>query len=703
MLCKFCEGFRRTVDLSEAQEVQLHDSFDALRANSEARCHLCRMIHTDLHNQHESEKIEGSSLVIAKVVPYKGFIVSFREQSTMGTGDGVGKPNMADVKVIVEQLSVPRRIETTFQELQDVEDSHTGSASACRAALTWLAECTDGHPVCDTPNALDASLPNRIIDVGDYNDSEEPRLVENKGNMTGGYVALSHCWGGSSHIRTTVANLPHHKSEIKLATLPKTFFDAVHATRELRIRYLWIDSLCIVQDDPADWEKEAALMGKYYSNSLITISAAHGRNSEAGIFHQRDYLSTRPCQMSLRYNGNWRLAYAYARDTSFQISKSSMSGLKEPLPLYSRAWVLQEQVLPPRTLTYTTRGVYWRCQAMRFDERAPLAMSISDLLRDKPSNLGTFKGDPREIESTIAELQRNWIFHNHNAHFTQASKAPKPFHRNGCGGDHFIQDWGRLVHDYTSRGMTRQSDKLVAIAGIANIVSENRSIEYTAGIWSTSKDSIALGLLWSASKPGRRLLDVAPSWSWASIEEEVMWPGHLSVNLWQTAQFLRFESSGTVARSRGEITLRTNVRLGIVSTAGKVEIAKWPEIGNDGALPSFGDSGMSTGITPHWKQGVISLDEALQPLQLVYLVELAIGKINANRKDWLVHALAVINAEGKPGKLRRVGFSTWHQGVWNSPVESLALDATTSSDNSRVDGTERDMTLKLREMGVTIV
>jgi len=247
-------------------------------------------------------------------------------------------------------------------------------------------------------------------------------------------------------------------------------------------------------------------MGWYYKNSLITISAARGNNSDAGLYVSRDPLSTRPREFEIyeaEHSGG--TCYAYARDSSFQISKSSLSPAYHALPLHTRAWILQEQLLTPRTLTYSNIGVSWRCQTMRFDERAPLAMTIEDFINDRSRGLRTYKGDPREVESMTAESQRNWVFPKHMSNFEGEREF---FHgRYCCGheGDHFIKDWARMVQDYTSRGMTRQTDKLVAIQGIADLFAEIRAMKYTAGVFYASENSFIQGLLWSSSKPGSRL------------------------------------------------------------------------------------------------------------------------------------------------------------------------------------------------------
>jgi hypothetical protein len=170
----------------------------------------------------------------------------------------------------------------------------------------------------------------------------------------------------------------------------KTFADAVIAKRELEIKYLWIGSLCIIQDNTEEWKREAEQVGSYYTNSLLTLSAAHGEGSAAGLFRERDSLVIPPCLFDVYHNNIWRPSYAYARDTSFLLSKANLSSQRKPLPLYSRAGGLQEQMVPPRTLTYGWGSISWRCQTTRFNERDPLAMTIESFIKDRPSNLGVF-------------------------------------------------------------------------------------------------------------------------------------------------------------------------------------------------------------------------------------------------------------------------------------------------------------------------
>ncbi|KAE9365557.1 HET-domain-containing protein [Stipitochalara longipes BDJ] len=154
-----------------------------------------------------------------------------------------------------------------FSPLSSLSDSANSSTSFEEVA-TWLDECRS-HPQCAVPSPT--LLPKRVIDVGHRNDPM-PFLFESD-NFMAPYIALSHCWGQTPIVRTTKATLVRRKQGIDISLLPPVFRDAIIIARRLGVRYLWIDSLCIIQDDPLDWQTESARMSTIYQNSLLTISA----------------------------------------------------------------------------------------------------------------------------------------------------------------------------------------------------------------------------------------------------------------------------------------------------------------------------------------------------------------------------------------------------------------------------------------------
>lgn len=126
-------------------------------------------------------------------------------------------------------------------------------------------------------------LPTRVLYIDSISPQLDVKLVESKG-MKGKYCALSHCWG-PEHKRslcTTKGNLEEHHISVPSDKLPKTFKDALVITKGIGIDYLWIDYLCIVQDDHDEWERESANMGSLYEKATLMIAASAASDSSEG-------------------------------------------------------------------------------------------------------------------------------------------------------------------------------------------------------------------------------------------------------------------------------------------------------------------------------------------------------------------------------------------------------------------------------------
>jgi hypothetical protein len=129
------------------------------------------------------------------------------------------------------------------------------------------------------------SLPDRVIDVGSYNGDQIALLETFNSPKLGRYIALSHCWGGKvPECRTTKETLATRLAAIPFNSFPKIFRDAITVARRLEVRCLWIDCVCIVQNDERDWQKQAAKMCDVYSQSYLTLAAAYSPDCDGGLF-----------------------------------------------------------------------------------------------------------------------------------------------------------------------------------------------------------------------------------------------------------------------------------------------------------------------------------------------------------------------------------------------------------------------------------
>ena len=201
-------------------------------------------------------------------------------------------------------------------------------------------------PTKDPPKRI----PTRLIDVGDTN-NEKVHLWESGNQDTVEWIALSHQWGPLPHYSTRRENLADHIAGIKLEYLPATFKDAVLVTRALGCRYLWIDSLCIIQGNGGDFQHEAKHMEVYYSGAYCVIAASCASGHYAGFLRERkkrDYVALRR-----DVDGS---AHFYICETIDNFKSDVLEGA-----LNRRGWVLQEHALARRTIFFSESQTYWEC------------------------------------------------------------------------------------------------------------------------------------------------------------------------------------------------------------------------------------------------------------------------------------------------------------------------------------------------------
>jgi hypothetical protein len=178
------------------------------------------------------------------------------------------------------------------------------SDRSLRTAMKWIQDCCDTHVECNTNTTNRDFWPTRILDLGGTGsyDSKVRLVLSAEHAPEEHYATLSHCWGGLRTLQLTRTTIERFCKSIEIAAMPKTFQDAVQVARQLHIRYLWIDSLCILQDadDLSDWRREAGLMHRVYSNSHCNISASWAANSTEGLFPPSERSAPKPNTINLR-------------------------------------------------------------------------------------------------------------------------------------------------------------------------------------------------------------------------------------------------------------------------------------------------------------------------------------------------------------------------------------------------------------------
>ncbi|KAI1199185.1 heterokaryon incompatibility protein-domain-containing protein [Nemania serpens] len=384
----------------------------------------------------------------------------------------------------------------------------TSSKEAFDQARKWLGYCDDEYHGDKVPEDEDpmeytnyctasrqisspVALPARVLDVGRHDGKIK---VIQGGGKTEKYLCLSHCWGLQQIITTTKATLEDRMREIDANELPATFSDAIRMTRQFEIDYIWIDSLCIIQDDAADWERESAQMGSIYRNAYLTLAATKSSSSTGGLFAK-----TPDFEVSGTTPTGEDYFLVFREMIYHELSHSGSTASR--FPLMTRAWVYQERMLSSRILHFGYYELFFECASASYCECG---------------NIG-FLGYTDEIPLPSAKLM-----------YSSALESTYVLGREKLSNEAWVKEksyyigriWRSQAMFYSALALTVASDRLPAISGVARAFSEKTKSPYLAGLF---KDTLLDDLLWATyncRKP-RPSEWRAPSWSWVSIDTHI--------------------------------------------------------------------------------------------------------------------------------------------------------------------------------------
>ena len=234
-----------------------------------------------------------------------------------------------------------------------------------------LKICQEQHHECNLTSQEVPILPHRVIEVGAEDSSTSARLFINDSLQRGEYTCLSYCWGGPQDVSTTTATLEQYSICLPSDKLPQTIRDAINITRSLAIRYLWVDALCIVQDDSIDKQDQICKMDAIYIGAHFTIVAACGADSRAGLPGVRTR-SRRPQRVEI------------IRGITLAAAQPNLANALLDTQWHHRAWTFQEAVLSKRLLIFTDFGAYFQCSTALWCEDTHLEKpSLSECSIDK--------------------------------------------------------------------------------------------------------------------------------------------------------------------------------------------------------------------------------------------------------------------------------------------------------------------------------
>ncbi|KAI3336430.1 HET-domain-containing protein [Xylariaceae sp. AK1471] len=368
-------------------------------------------------------------------------------------------------------------------------DSDLHSDAAYSKIRSWITSCETHHPSC--PSAA-SHLPTRVLDLS-MQDKANPNTVKlriTRGER-GRYATLSYCWGNDRQYKTILSSLNGNTNHdvcggVAVPSLPLTIQDAITVARQIGLQYLWVDSLCIIQDSVDDMNIELGKMAQIYSDSHVAIVAASASSSDEGFLARKVPRGLE--EESVPYQFTLPIASPDGRVDVIGAEYCFWDSKISPEPLDRRGWAFQEHILSRRVLIYGTSTLTWRC------EQGP-----------QPWN--------------------SWLR-------PQQKVMPRILLPGHGRRDLYKELWKNLVAMYARRTSTFSEDKLPAIAALADQVL-HLSIEgggdpgkYLAGIW---EHDLLEQLIWFAdlevSRDVRKCIPYrAPSWSWASVECPIIYP-----------------------------------------------------------------------------------------------------------------------------------------------------------------------------------
>ncbi|KAI1087180.1 HET-domain-containing protein [Rostrohypoxylon terebratum] len=641
-LCSYCISLRGTAFSEAADKITYNmtryphqPSCVELIESSSKGCPLCRLILNSLSKQcRESGLVDDNN---TPVFPH----------GDISIGGVVGPSGERWIWVghSPRASGILRAIEIPRDWIDPWGGSTAGVHDASIAMLKeWPRMCYRDHPDC--PRVDGTFLPSRLVRVGAEGD-QKVRLVSTSNlNLDDRrYIALSHCWGLNMPLcaQTFKETLRDHEKGINLIELTKTFIDTIIIARKLQVPFVWIDSLCILQNSKEDWETEAAQMADVYSNAYVTLAASASSDGTQGCRIQDDGQESFWPYIDIPLSGH-RDQKSYRL---FSWSSLGIATLQDDV-LQTRGWTLQERELSPRIAHFFKDTIIWECRSLRASLNYPWKDSFG------------VSGHRRVFD--IDSYGRKFLdVSQDNTNMTEEQRLL------------MIADWIRLIKLYSRRCLTKQTDILPAISGIARIFARFGAGAYGAGcfeshgiisfLWVVDTPHTDKGVTRISSRPAQY---TAPSWSWASVVGAVSWswyPPHDKIESLVTIKTISMTLSGNDEFGQ--------VEGGILQMSGKLRKFRTQSIEH-----GYGSTGDPAGLTligningSERRVGWIAFDVLDEICEFVYC--LACAKIGF---PWpQVYGLALLPVENKSSQrtYRRVGRIRAMEKPWSdeSPTE----------------------------------
>ncbi|KAI1764938.1 HET-domain-containing protein [Hypoxylon sp. FL1150] len=488
----------------------INGTFQLFKKSASSGCRFCKFLEGVMNAFVPNQSIHTDAMVIhldeacldVEILPSNGDAKNFVSNTLT--------PNLSLLLDSVAEQSTTRDYED-YEHIPILPDiSLPNSENSFRYLESCLETCIKTHRKCKQELS---SPPRRLLRLGSPGDSLV-HLYETPDDFQDPYVALSYCWGKSATLKTTRSNMEFLTTKgFDLEQLPAALRDAIRITRRLGLGYVWIDALCIVQDDRRDWEEQSARMCSIYEQAYLTVAASTAAAADISFLGHASRPPTFRYRVPDESGGVGGSGHHY----------NPVGRVRTPPePILTRGWTLQESLLATRCVAYSANELQWRCRTGASCECGmPAELRRDIIVRSmEEDEEGDDEGEDDEDDDDDEEEY----------------EEEEP--------DSAL--WNKVVEQYTQRQLSVPTDKLPALSGICQFISKRQrstpSTRYLAGLW---ENELPYCLLWyraaeiEGSETPAPATWRAPTFSWASLDCPV-YPFIDFQNVYESAQPVSF-------------------------------------------------------------------------------------------------------------------------------------------------------------------
>jgi hypothetical protein len=508
-LCRWCEDIvaqmgpvlsklksHQPGEKTSRTQLKHYPALEELLSEASQGCHLCCMLLGSLCHPVKDmlvtkQPLEEYGNSIHARITHRDFSSQYDKYERYEIDIGQIGIDSSEFDELVNPLELTLRKHSAISTRDAQISRYTSSESCYEMIRNWIHNCTSQHQSCNASGPK--QRPSRLLDL-EFDNTNDVKLVTGDSSAMS-YATLSYSWGSVEQLMLLRTNLMDFMQRIPFADLSNVAQDAVKVCRGLSIRYLWIDALCIIQGEDGDFEQEAPRMNDIYGGCIINITAAQSLNTTQHFLCYREPLQCMDCELS-----TVELDGSEASITNRHVCRAERTQNRPgEYHIDSRAWFYQERFLSPRSVYFGTKGIHWEC-------RGGMACEAQGDIRIDDIHYKRFGWSFNDVAWNLKYQFAQVTALDHDMQNSEAVASLR-------------EAWASVLESYVGMRLTRSTDRLLAIAGIASVFEKTFGMRAIFGLWI---DFLNEDLLWTVNPNTRRYSQPqwqAPSWSWANLED----------------------------------------------------------------------------------------------------------------------------------------------------------------------------------------